>query len=469
VTDRAIIDVSAIIEGQKLNRFLVQLVVVSWIVTFFDGFDMNVIAFAAPVLAGEFHIDKMMMANVFSIGLVGTLIGGLVFGYLGDRIGRRPTIILATAAFGVVTLCFALAGSYEQLLALRLIDGIAIGGMLPVCWALNIEYAPKRYRATIVTVIMIGYSLGITLAGPITVWLMPKFGWPSPFIFGGALSLLAALVLFATLPESVRFLTSKGRRAELVARIVRRIAPGRTLPAAPRFVISDESDQGKDFRPSLLFKDELRWITPLLWIGYIFSSMAVFFFATWTPSVFEAVGFSRTAAALGASVNSFAGAVGGLLLMRFTDIRGAIAITVMPLVAVPLLLAVGFIDLGYWPFLVIQALVAVFLIGGHFGLHSIAGIFYPSAYRGNGTGWAFSVAKIGSIAGPLIAGALLSGSLPVRNIFAVVAICPAVLFVCMLIIGTIHTRLLRRERTQPPAVVPPSSGYAARKAGALTP
>jgi AAHS family 4-hydroxybenzoate transporter-like MFS transporter len=344
-----------------------------------------------------------------------------------------------------------------------LLDGIAIGGMLPVCWALNIEYAPKRYRSTIVTVIMIGYSLGITMAGPITVWLMPRFGWPAPFIFGGALSLLAALVLIGTLPESVRFLTSTGRRAEVIARIVRRIAPGRPVPAAAQFVTTDESDQGKDFQLSLLFKGELRWITPLLWIGYIFSSMAVFFFATWTPSVFEAVGFSRTAAALGASVNSFAGAVGGLLLMRFTDIRGAIAITVMPLVALPLLLAVGFVDLGYWPFLVIQALAAVFLIGGHFGLHSIAGIFYPSAYRGNGTGWAFSVAKVGSIAGPLIAGRLLSTNLPVRNIFAVVAICPAVLFVCMLVIGTLHTRLLREARA------PPSAGYAPRKAGALAP
>jgi AAHS family 4-hydroxybenzoate transporter-like MFS transporter len=158
---------------------------------------------------------------------------------------------------------------------------------------------------------------------------------------------------------------------------------------------------------------------------------------------------------------------GGLVDLDAEE-RGAIAITVMPLVAVPLLLAVGLLDLGYWPFLVVQALVAVFLIGGHFGLHSIAGIFYPSAYRGNGTGWAFSVAKIGSIAGPWLAGVLLSGSLPVRNIFAVVATCPAVLFFCLLIIGTMHTRLLRRERPPPPAA-PPASGYAARKAGALTP
>jgi AAHS family 4-hydroxybenzoate transporter-like MFS transporter len=142
----------------------------------------------------------------------------------------------------------------------------------------------------------------------------------------------------------------------------------------------------------------------------------VYFFAYWSPSVFEALGFERAVAANAASVNSAAGALGGLLLMRFTDRLGAIAIAIMPLIAAPLLLLAGFVDLGYWGFLAANALIAVFLIGGHFGLHSIAGIFYPSAYRSNGAGWAISVAKIGSIAGPLIAGRLLETSLPVRHI-----------------------------------------------------
>ena len=81
---------------------------------------MNVIAFAAPYIAPEFHLDKVMMGKVFSIGLAGTMVGGFLFGYLGDRIGRRPSIILATAAFSVLTMAIAFSGSYEQLLALAL-------------------------------------------------------------------------------------------------------------------------------------------------------------------------------------------------------------------------------------------------------------------------------------------------------------------------------------------------------------
>jgi AAHS family 4-hydroxybenzoate transporter-like MFS transporter len=170
--------------------------------------------------------------------------------------------------------------------------------------------------------------------------------------------------------------------------------------------------------------------------------MTAFFLASWTPLLFEAMDFTRNEAAAAGTLNSIAGAVGGVLLMRFTDIRGAISITFLPLAAIPLLLIVAFVDLGHAAFLALFTVTAGFLIGGHFGLHSIAGIFYPSLYRGNGAGWAISVAKLGSIAGPFIAGLILSTSLPARQIFAVLAICPAVFVCCIFIIGRIHTRMM---------------------------
>jgi AAHS family 4-hydroxybenzoate transporter-like MFS transporter len=444
MSGRTVFDVSQAIERQKLGRFLVGLVVISWIITFFDGFDSQAIAFAAPYLSTQYHLDRIMMGNIFSMGLVGTLIGGFAFGYLGDRVGRRPAIILATAAFGLLTLAFVLADGYASLLALRLVDGVALGGMLPLAWALNIEYAPKRYRSTIVTVIMIGYSAGIALGGPTANWLIPQYGWQSLFAVGGVLSLVAALALVWMLPESARFLASKGGEPQRVADLLRRLT-GEGVPAEAQFVVADEAGQAKDFSPALLFRDQLRVITPLLWVAYIASSMTVFFLATWTPLVFEALNFTRPQAALAGSVNAVAGAVGGLLLMRFTDNFGAIAIITMPLIAIPLLLAAAFVDPGHAGFLALFALIALFLIGGHFGLHSIAGIFYPSAYRGNGAGWATSVAKIGSIAGPFAAGVILSTSLPVRDIFAVLAICPAVFVVCIFIVGRIHSLMLRQE------------------------
>jgi AAHS family 4-hydroxybenzoate transporter-like MFS transporter len=158
-------DISEIIENQRLTWFVTSLVLVSWIVTFFDGFDMNVIAFVAPDMSAALHLDRLMMGKVFSAGLLGTMIGGFLFGYVGDRIGRRPSIIFATASFGVLTLGLAQSGNYATLLTLRLLDGIATGGLLPLCWALNIEYVPRRYRSTVVTVIMLGYTFGNSFGG----------------------------------------------------------------------------------------------------------------------------------------------------------------------------------------------------------------------------------------------------------------------------------------------------------------
>src|ERR1700733_10216584 len=139
------IDLSAVIERRGRNAFLVRLVIVSWIITFFDGFDQNVISFAAPTLAPLYHLSRPMMGNVFSVGLVGTMLGGFLFGWIGDRFGRRLAVIVATLLFAVMTLGFALVGSYGGFLVMRLAVGIGTGGMLPLAWALNNEYAPEGW------------------------------------------------------------------------------------------------------------------------------------------------------------------------------------------------------------------------------------------------------------------------------------------------------------------------------------
>ncbi len=440
------IDVSAIIEAQKPSRFIFRLVLISWVITFFDGFDMNAIAYVAPALAPAFHLDKYMLGNIFSVGLAGTMIGGFGFGVLGDRIGRRPAIILAAASFGLLTLGLALTRNYGQFLVLRLLDGIAIGGMLPLCWALNIEYAPRRFRSTIVTVIMIGYTMGFSSAGPVSIWLVPHHGWQSVFVFGALGSLVAAVMLYVVLPESIRYLVGKGRHSEAIAAILRRMAPTRTIAPNSSFILADEVRTEAGFKISLLFKDDLRWITPLLWLGYTASSLGIFFMASWGPTILESLGYTRSTAALVSAANSIGGAMGALILMRFTDRRGAISLSVLPAIAIPIMLFCGLATIGQSLFLVLSFFGAAMLGSTHFGFHSIAGIYYPSAYRGMGAGWATSIAKFGSVAGPLVGGVILSSHLPVKNVYALLAICPMIICVCTFILGRRHSALIRRDR-----------------------
>jgi AAHS family 4-hydroxybenzoate transporter-like MFS transporter len=337
------------------------------------------------------------------------------------------------------------ASGYWSLLFLRLINGIPLGGMLPLAWALNMEYVPKRFRSTVVTVVMMGFSLGTGFGGPIAVWLIPRLGWKTVFVLGGAASLLSTLILFMVLPESIRFLASKAREPRRIAAVLTRIAPGQHFAHEANYVVADEPTVKKDFKPSMLFSGELRIITPLVWLAYIASSFAVYFLVNWTPLVFEALNFTRTQAATAASLTSIMGAVGGLILMRFTDKRGASAVTVMPVITMILLLVASFGNFASGPFLVLNACIGFFLIGGHFGVLSVCGVFYPSAYRANGTGWASGMSKIGSVLGPLAGGLILSTSLPVRNIFAVLAVCPAIFAICIYTVGRIHSRMLGRE------------------------
>jgi MFS transporter, AAHS family, 4-hydroxybenzoate transporter len=252
------------------------------------------------------------------------------------------------------------------------------------------------------------------------------------------------------LPESIRFLAVKGRRPDVIVRTLRLMRPGIAADASMRFVVGDEQAAGaRAFRLPQLFAGRLALITPLLWVAYIGSSMAVFFLASWMPTLAEASGLDRATAALGAGMLSLGGAVGGLLLMRFVDRFGAIAVTVMPAIACPLVAALGMYQFAPAAFMQYMFLVGLFVIGGHNGLHSIAGLFYPSAIRSNGAGWAISVAKLGSIAGPWIGGLLLGAHLDLHSIFLIAALPPVLFVVCILPLGIQHRRLIAEAAAAP--------------------
>jgi AAHS family 4-hydroxybenzoate transporter-like MFS transporter len=330
---RRTIDIAGMVEGRKLGRFNYALIMVSWLVTVFDGFDMMMIGFTAPYMRDDLGLDEMMLGNVFSAGLLGMMLGGFAFAWVGDWVGRRRAIIWAAFAFGILTFATGFAESYPALLVLRFLDGFAIGGMLPLIWALNIEYVPRRMRSTVVTIIMMGYSIGSALAGPVTNWLAPGNGWESVFFFGGAATIAIAVLLIFTLPESVRFLAAKDIRPDIVAATLNRLDPAIAASPQDRFIVADEQRDPGNFTVGKLFRGDLRWLTPLLWLGYTASTLAVYFTANWGPIIFEDLAYSRETAAYVGSLTGVLGAALGLALMQFTDRRGPFSLAVYPLIA----------------------------------------------------------------------------------------------------------------------------------------
>ena len=431
------VDVAMLIDRRPLGRFNYRVIVLSWLITAFDGLDQLMIGFTAPYMRDELHLTNTMIGYLVSAGLAGMTIGAFLFTYIADRIGRRPTIIATAFAFGILTAATAAASSFHALLFMRFINGLPIGGLIPLAWALNIEFVPRRIRSTVVTIIMVGYSFGGFIVGPLTNWLAPRYGWQGVYFIAGIGTLCCAVALWVGLPESIRFLVIKGRRPDLVVRTLKRIDAACDVAPTDRFVLTDEVRTNPGFRVRDYFRGNLRLITPLLWLAYLMSTLAIFVLSSWSPIIIESLQFPRHTAALVASISSALGACAALALMRFTDRLGPGAIAVCAVATVPVLLLVGFGVVPHDAFLYITVFGAILMSAMHFGMHSIGGIYYPSAIRASGGGLATSVAKMGAIFGPIIAGAVLSSGMPVIRIYALLAVCPAVVSMCVLAIAAV--------------------------------
>jgi AAHS family 4-hydroxybenzoate transporter-like MFS transporter len=95
--------------------------------------------YAAREIIREWHIASSLLGPVFSAAPFGVLIGSLLFSIVADRIGRRPVPIGLTLYFSALTLLTARVSSVNPLLAIRLIAGIGLGGILPNAVALAVE------------------------------------------------------------------------------------------------------------------------------------------------------------------------------------------------------------------------------------------------------------------------------------------------------------------------------------------
>ena len=436
MTARKQVCISDLIEGQpSFSRFGLRLIVLSCLVTFVDGFDMQGISFLAPYLVEDFDLDAQALGSLFSSGLFGAMLGGPLGGFLGDRWGRRPTTILFTLLSGFLTASLVLSPDFATLMVLRFLGGITIGGVIPVIWALNLDFAPQARRSTTIVIIMIGYFLGSAVSGPLTVWLAPQFGWEGLWLLGGAVTVLSALVLVIWLPESPYHLVRKESDRHRLAATLQAVSPRRGIDASDSFIAAD-TEQGVKGRSRLaqLFEGRFAVITPLLWVAYIASSSAMYFKATWGPTLYEMIGFTRSEAAYIATAAGLFGAVLGLVVGKLIDRFGLLSLVIVALLAIPPLLAIGLAPISLAAIAATVLLSGALISGVHSGMHSIAGRYYPSESRASGAGWATSIAKFGSVAAPTAGGLILASGLPIRQSFVLLAACPLLLAVALAVI-----------------------------------
>jgi AAHS family 4-hydroxybenzoate transporter-like MFS transporter len=416
MADQSVVQVSRLLDERGLSSFQITLMVWSILLALIDGYDIAAIAVAAPHLMRDWHLaNRGALGPVLSASLIGILFGSAVFGWIGDRYGRKTALIASNLLFGIFTWIAAYATNLDQMFWLRLVAGLGIGGVIPNVVAINAESAPRRLRATLALVTVGCVPLGGAFPGVVADFFVATHGWQILFIVGGVVPIVVALAAIFGLPESVKFMAlHESQRARMVKTLAI-VRPDVQVPPNARFVIEDEK-QFPGFNPAYLFRDGLALITPLLWLLFALNLMGFYFLLSWTPTLLLAAKLPLNITGLAISSLQIGGTVGALLLARWFERQQFLAISLVFLISCPVVALIGYAGVTSVTAVMIVTFIAGFcVLGVQTGINVAGALIYPTSLRANGSGWELGIGRIGSIVGPLVGAFFIN--MPVQHLY----------------------------------------------------
>ncbi len=341
-----------------------------------EGIDLQGAGVAAPGIAAEFGLNPPQLGNFLSASTVGLFIGALIGGRGGDRIGRKRVLVASLTIFGLFSLLTPLATGIDSLSAARLLTGLGLGGTLPNLIALTSESSPDHRRNANVALMYSGMPFGGAIASGVSL-LMGAVHWRWIFIVGGVVPLLLAPFMAWALPESLAF-----QRA-------------RAAPASEGGRIGQILGQGRAAR------------TLLLWLSFFLGLLMLYLMLGWLPTLLAGNGLTHAQAAAAQIGFNAGGGITALWIGSLLEGRWRTLSIVVTFLALPIFL----LALARSPPLLMLVLPLVLALGcavlaAQAFLYATAPSLYPTAIRGIGVGAAVAVGRIGSIVGPLLAGAL---------------------------------------------------------------
>ena len=420
------LDVSNLLDQGKISGFQKLVIFLCGAVLFLDGFDAQAIGYVAPALLEAQIVTRAQLGPVFSASLIGLMVGAVLLAPLADRVGRRPILIASTIVFGAFSLATAWATELNELLCLRFLTGIGLGGCMPNAVALISEYSPARQRGFLVSAMFAGFTLGSMVGGVVAAQAVPTYGWQVVFVIGGVLPLLLVPILCFLMPESLRYLVSRRKRPERVSGIIHQMHPELGVDADTRFIVEEEA-AAKSSVWQLLTRERARRTT-LLWVIFFMSLLNIYLLVNWLPTIIKASGESlRTAIFIGTALQ-LGGFIGAFPLGHLLDRKGAgLTLGASYLLGACAVVLIGIFSSTSMLLTAFAVFVAGFaIIGGQGVANAAASMAYPTELRSTGVGWALGVGRIGSIVGPLLGGMLQSMGVVPRVIFFLCAI-PAVI------------------------------------------
>lgn len=412
------------VRSNKMSKFQIVTVTIALLMVVLDGFEVGIMAFAAPQIQEQLGISPDILGYVLSGSLFGMAIGSIFLTPLADRFGRRP-LTLAMLTLIVVGMALTLtAPTALWLIVWRIVTGLGIGGMMANLNALVAEYSSDKRRTTAIAIYAAGYPIGATVAGFIARPLIPQFGWHSMFIAGTILAVVALIGAFALLPESLDYLLGRrpNRALERVNKILGKmnVAPLDALPE--RTNTEEDRVSTKNTIREVLSPPTLR-LTMALWLGYALLVAAYYFANTWIPTILTNVSGDPqlgTTMGIGANLGGVLGCfVFAALAIRFSG-RHLLFITLFAAAAayiifgmvfsiIPVAIMVGFV-------------LGVLTTGAIAGFYAVAPTIYSSKARATGIGWMIGIGRLVSVAAPIIVGYILAAGAEPEKVFLYFAI-----------------------------------------------
>jgi AAHS family 4-hydroxybenzoate transporter-like MFS transporter len=432
------VDIGELLDKQKLSLYHLGTIVLCVLIIIVDAADTGSGNVAGPAILRAFPADRSVLGWVFASAGIGVFVGSLIFGYIGDRYGRRVGVILSVLLYSVPELCTMLSGSLEQIMMWRFLTGLGIGGAIPNTIALLNEAAPKRFRASFVVIAFLGYATGTALAGLIAAKFTAVYGWYAVFVAVGAAGLVLSVLLIARLPESIRFRAVTQPESPALRQHLMRVFPTVGIGATTRLVLQHE--QTGKASPKDLFAGDLKLTTPLLWLSYFFEAFTYLGYTAWLTTIMEAQGLTQQQAAFAFTYAGMGGIFVLLCLARPLDKFGPLASVVSAALAVAMLISIGASGLTVVAYTILATVAHACGAGTHNSLNSTVAMFYPTRIRSNGVGWATAAGRIGGAVGPLTIGYVFSAKLSLDTVLYVVAAPYLAVIALNIMLGLIYRR-----------------------------
>jgi len=396
-------------EYEKPTREHYDILLMSWAGWVFDFYDLILFSFLLVPIGQELRLSNVGLSYVLGASLAATSIGGVVFGVLSDRIGRRRVLQLTILTYSIGTFLCGLASSLWVLLLFRIITGLGVGGE----WATGQTYVgetfPAKVRGRYGAVMQTGAPFGIVLASLVGGFVTPQIGWRSSF-FLSILPALLVLFIRKRLPESDVWL----QRQELARR-------GTPTPASTVF--------GRSSAFMQLFLPVHRKMFIRSLILATFDMSAYWFTYSWLPGYLtQQRQFTTAKSAAWMLITQLGGVIGYLTFGIVADTRGR-----RPAYSIySCIMAIGLVMITlFWDVVVVYpslALVFMFLVGFGTGMFSGYGPLFaelfPTSIRNTAMGSAFNLARGVQFFTPVVIALIaeeygLGGGISLAALFAV--------------------------------------------------